>query len=288
MDKKKDKIEMFDKNGKSRWFYSLKNKLNDLTWKEWIYWSKSVINKPYPLNYQHKLRSQHWWQKPPELCADLIKIFTKKWQIVFDPFAWVWGTLIGASISKREAIWIELNKKWIDIYKEVCKLEWLKEQKIILWDSNEKIEKLITKQTKVDFILTDIPYWNMDKLEKSKWKFKKVWELSKNKKNSKLNKFNDKDQSKNEWLFEMEKILKKSKKILKNWWYIAVFIWDMYRDWEYHNLSGDLFNLLKQIWFIPKANLIWYDVSKSLHIYWYLYQFIPSLIHQNILIFRNE
>ena len=48
------------------------NTLNDLTGAEWKFSTKSVINKPYPVNMQHKLRSQHGGQKPPQLCADLI------------------------------------------------------------------------------------------------------------------------------------------------------------------------------------------------------------------------
>lgn len=283
-----DKIELFNNDWESRWFYSIKNKLNNLTWKEWTYWSKSVITNKYKLNFQHKLRSKHWWQKPPDLCADIIKVFTKEWDTVLDPFAWVWWSLIWATISKRKGLWIELNNQWHDIYKEVCDLEKIKKEEFIVWDSNIEIEKLYKKWKKIDFILTDVPYWNMDKLDKSKWKYKKVWENQQDKKISKLRAFNEKEQTKEEWLLEMKNILKKSKKLLKENWYIAVFIWDMYRNWEYHNLSWDLFNVLTKIWFTPKANLIRYDVSKSLHIYWYLYQFIPSLIHQNIIIFRNE
>jgi hypothetical protein len=37
-----------------------------------------------------------------------------------------------------------------------------------------------------------------------------------------------------------------------------------------------------------KANLIWYDVAKRLHVYGYKYEFIPSMLHQNILVFRNQ
>ena len=37
-----------------------------------------------------------------------------------------------------------------------------------------------------------------------------------------------------------------------------------------------------------KANLVWYDVSKKLHLYGYQYSYIPSLIHQNVLVFRKE
>lgn len=57
--------------------YDPRNKLNDLTGAEWQFATKTVISKIYPSNLQHKLRSQHGGQKPPELCADLIKIFTK-------------------------------------------------------------------------------------------------------------------------------------------------------------------------------------------------------------------
>ena len=36
------------------------------------------------------------------------------------------------------------------------------------------------------------------------------------------------------------------------------------------------------------ASLVWYDVSKKLHIYGYRYAFIPSIIHQNILVLRRQ
>jgi DNA modification methylase len=81
----KDKVELFDQDGRSRGFYSGRNRLNELTGKEWVYWSKSVINRPYPPSLQHRLRSAHGGQKPPELCADLIRLFTKGGGRVLDP-----------------------------------------------------------------------------------------------------------------------------------------------------------------------------------------------------------
>ena len=101
--------------------YSDKNKLNDLTGSEWKFSTKSVINKSYPINMQHKLRSQHGGQKPPQLCEDIIKIFTKKGMTVLDPFMGVGGTLLGASLCGRKAIGIDITEKWIDIYNEVSK-----------------------------------------------------------------------------------------------------------------------------------------------------------------------
>ena len=137
----KDKKELFTEDGKSRGFYSHKNRLNNLTGKEWQYWSKSVINKSYPINFQHKLRNQHGGQKPPQLCADLIQAFTKKGMSVLDPFAGVGGTLFGASLCDRKAVGIEINKKWVDIYHEVCKLENLEPQDLRVGDSKELLKK---------------------------------------------------------------------------------------------------------------------------------------------------
>ena len=69
-----------------------KNLVNNLTGSEWKFSTKSVISKAYPVNLQHKLRSKHGGQKPPDLCSDLKKIYTKKNNLVLDPLMGVGGT----------------------------------------------------------------------------------------------------------------------------------------------------------------------------------------------------
>ncbi|MBN1412516.1 MAG: hypothetical protein JW969_16835 [Spirochaetales bacterium] len=278
-----DKVELFD-GDKSRGFYSQKNRLNDLTGKEWIYWTKSVINKPYPPNCQHALRSRHGGQKPPDLCADLIRIFTKKGQKVLDPFMGVGGTLLGAALCGRKAVGIELAPEWIDIYRQVCRLENIPGQTVHKGDSGTILESM---DDLFDFVLTDVPYWNMDKLSHSKGKYKAVGEKSRENKKSKLSAFNEKSQTKEEWLNEMEAVFIKVFPRLKAGGYMAVFIGEMYRNKRYHFLPYELAAILEKSGYTPKANLVWYDVSNSLHVYGYLYDFIPSLIHQNILIFKK-
>lgn len=259
--------------------YSERNKLNNLTGSEWKFATKSVITKPYPINMQHKLRSQHGGQKPPELCEDIIKVFTKVGMVVLDPFMGVGGTLLGASLCGRKAIGIDITQKWIDIYKEVSKLENLEEQITYCGDSFDVLNKI--KNESVDFILTDVPYWNMDIV--SKTRNKKI-------KQSKLNNFeNHSGESKKEWLNNMKKIIAKASRKLKKGKYLAVFIGDMYRDSQYHCLSGELALKLSEIKGLTmKANLIWVDNSKSLHVFGYPAAFVPSMIHQNILIFRRD
>jgi DNA modification methylase len=274
--KKKEKTNIV--NLGERGLYHKNNKLNDLTGKEWKFATRSVITKVYPINMQHNLRKQHGAQKPPELCRDLIKIFTKEGAIVLDPLAGVGGTLLGASLSNRKAVGIEINPKWVEIYKKVCKLENIQEQKIIM--GNCKFEMKKFPDNFFDFILTDVPYWHMDKLEKTR---------SKKIKQSNLSQFNEFPiQTKEEWLAEMKEIFKECQRVLKNKKYIAIFVGDMYRGNEYHILSAELANAIKNPNLILKANLIWYDVSKTLHVYGYPTTFIPSMVHQNILILRKE
>ena len=262
--------------------YDERNTVNELTGSEWKFATKTVIFKPYPVNMQHKLRSEHGGQKPPELCADIIKIFTKTGNVVLDPFMGVGGTLLGASLVNREAIGIDITSRWIDIYKEVNRLENLKEQRTILGDSQEKLDEI--QNESVDFILTDVPYWNIDALSQTRNKKKA--------RQSKLNNFeNDtKNQTKEEWLQEMYDILYKASRKLKTGKYMAIFIGDMYRDKEYHFLSAELAMKIKEDAedLKMKSNIVWADNSKSLHVFGYPRAYVPSLMHQNILIFRKE
>lgn len=255
-----------------------RNSLNDLSGAEWKFSTKTVISKAFPINMQHKLRSQHGAQKPPELCADLIKTFTKNGQIVLDPLAGVGGTLLGASLCGRKAIGIEIHPKWLTIYKKVCKLEGLKEHKMIIGDAVKELAKI--PKASIDFILTDVPYWNMDKL---------IHTRSKKAQKSKLSKFNEqKNQTKEEWLVKMSTVFEQCSDPIKTGGYMAIFIGDIYRGKKYHIISAELAHAISKLdgW-VLKANLVWFDQSKFLHIYGYPHAFVPSMIHQNILIFRR-
>lgn len=266
--------------------YDPRNTLNDLSGKQWKFSTRSVITKQYPPDLQFQLRSKHGGQKPPRLCADLIETFTKKGALVLDPFAGVGGTLLGASLCQRRAIGIEINPRWAKIYKEVCALEHIEEQEIVVGDSKKALldtRKFATGS--VDFILTDVPYWKMHKVEQTR---------AKSYKRSRLSEFDDEPaKTKEGWLRDMWAVFEQCQRILKRGRYLVIFIGDMYRGKEYHMLHADLARAVSNkvvdgSKLILKANLIWYDVSKSLHVFGYPKVFIPSLTHQNILVLRKE
>lgn len=276
-----------------RGIYHTGNRLNDLTGKEWVFSTRSVINKAYPPSYQLQLRSQHGGQKPPELCAELIRTFTKAGQRVLDPFAGVGGTLLGAAISDRKALGIELNPRWIGIYQEVCRLEGVEAQEVICGDSRAVLPTL--EPDSFDFLLTDVPYWDMDRRRRSTGKFKRAGGEASERRGSKLSSFSEKPVEEpstgitgvEDWLTFMSEVFTGAQRLLKPKGYMAIFIGDMYHSGRYHPLSAYLMQALDRQGLTLKANLVWYDVSKTLNVYGYRYEFIPSMVHQNILIFRN-
>jgi DNA modification methylase len=285
---RRSKKELLDANGESRGFYSEDNRVNDLTGREWVFWTRSVITKPYPPNMQHALRSRHGGQKPPELCADLLRAFTKAGQSVLDPFMGVGGVLLGAALCGRKALGVELNPEWIEIYREVCEREGISPQETREGDARDVLRGLAGRC--FDCILTDVPYWKMDTAARSRGTFKRVGERARPARASKLSPFHGAPYaSKAEWLERMREIFALASDLLKQNGYLVTFIGDMYRENRYHCLSAELAAALSSIprlaW---KANIVWYDVSKKLHLYGYQYSYIPSLIHQNILVFRKE
>lgn len=275
-----------------RGIYHTGNRLNDLTGKEWVFSTRSVINRSYPPSFQLELRSQHGGQKPPELCADLIRTFTKRGARVLDPFMGVGGTLLGASLAERHATGVELNPRWVEVYQEVCRRESIEPQQVFTGDSRQVLQWL---EGPYDFLLTDVPYWDMDRRRRSTGKFKRAGGEATERRSSKLSRFSEAGpaetsgiEGQDEWLALMAEVFALAQTLLKPKAYIAVFIGDMYHSGRYHPLSSLLAGALDSLGYTMKANLIWYDVSKKLNVYGYRYEFIPSMVHQSVLIFRNE
>ena len=278
---------MFDAQGRSRGFYSPHNRLNELTGKEWLYWTRSVIHRPYPPNCQHALRRVHGGQKPPDLCADLIRVFTKNDALVLDPFMGVGGTLLGAARAGRCAFGIEINPRWIEIYHEVCRREGIAAFPARTGNAATVLEEV---SGPFDLVLTDVPYWNMDVAPRSKGRYKRVGSPARPAPPTRLDRFGAASEyaDKAAWLAALQQVFVLACERLKPGGHLLSFIGDMYMGGVYHALSAELAAMLSGIEpLVWQANLIWYDVSKKLHIYGYRYRYIPSLVHQNVLVFRK-
>ena len=252
-----------------------------------MYWTRSVIHRPYPPNCQHALRRVHGGQKPPDLCADLIRVFTKSDALVLDPFMGVGGTLLGAARAGRRAFGIEINPRWIEIYREVCRREGIAAFPARTGDAATVLEEV---SGPFDLVLTDVPYWNMDVAPRSTGSYKRVGSPARPAPPTRLDRFGAASEyaDKAAWLAALEQVFRLAGERLKPGGHLLSFIGDMYMGGVYHALSAELAAMLSGIEpLVWQANLIWYDVSKKLHIYGYRYRYIPSLVHQNVLVFRK-
>ncbi|MEZ3145725.1 DNA methyltransferase [Halobaculum sp. MBLA0143] len=278
-----------------RGVYDERNDLNDLTGREWKYATKSVLERQHPPDLQHDLRSQHGGQKPPRLCRELIERFSQSGERVLDPFAGVGGTLLGASLAEhegtglRDAVGFEIGAEWIDVYETVLERENtdragrgaapLAEQEFRHGDCLDLVDDVADDA--VDLLLTDVPYWNMDRVEQTRNEAET--------RESKLGAFDGDSpvRDRETWLAEMRERFRAFQRVLADGRYAVVFIGDMYREERYHTLSADLGNALEEVGYTLKANLVWYDSSKELHVYGYPFSFVPSMVHQNVLVLKN-
>jgi len=291
--------------------YDKRNKLNNLTGREWVYRTNSIepientdqdmelykfIMEVWETKYStrgkegfsHRLRSKHPSPKPPQLMKKLIEFFTKENGWILDPFMGVGGTLLGASLINRNAVGIDLSQEYIDIYKQVCQRENLKEQIAIVGNSKKIDEIPQVTQRSFDLILTDPPYGNM-------MIRRKTGEAVKKGKSTAPTPFtNDSEDIGNKplpvFLEELKNIIGKSLKYLKNKGYLLVFTKDFQPIDEYLGmLHFDVANKLLEIEQLKfKGYKIWYDKTVNLYPYGYPFAYISNQLHQFILIFRKE
>lgn len=290
---------------------SEKNKLNDLTGKEWIYNTNSIehietedwerefnrfiinlIETKYSTkgedSYAHHIRKEHPTPKPPQLIERLVRFFSKKNELIFDPFMGVGSTLLASSIAKRKSIGIDISEKYIEIYKAANKFLKLDEQYSIIDDSSKINEIPFLENKTFDLILTDPPYGNMMSRIKT-------GDAARKKKNSNptpftINKNDIGNLEIEEFLIELKNIIRVSVKKLRNKRYLVLFTKDFQPKPHYNGLlHADIVKTLSSIdGLFYKGLKIWYDKSINLFPYGYPYAYVGNQLHQYILIFRKE
>ncbi|MCK6539563.1 MAG: methyltransferase domain-containing protein [Anaerolineales bacterium] len=142
----------------------MRNKLNNLTNKEWLKFQKSwFIHNPPP---RKKGVLAHPAKFPETMAQEFIEFFTKKGETVLDPMAGTGSTLVAALRAGRNSYGIELNPKYAKIARQVIE----EERKVL----GEKVEGLTSKVIQgdaakiadfglstFDYVLTSPPYWDM-------------------------------------------------------------------------------------------------------------------------------
>jgi DNA modification methylase len=276
-----------------RGVYDTRNKLNDMTGKEWTFFTNSVWITGYSPtakeNIGLKYRKIHPSPKPPGLIKDIVNFFTKENEVIFDPFAGVGGSLLGAALANgnRMAYGIELQEKYIDAYRKVCEKENLQEMVMIHGDSLKIDEYEELNAVEFDLIIADPPYsdmMNRDRTgQRKKYGNGDATPYSDNQNdlgNQEYNIFNE----------SLKLIIEKSVSKLKKGKYLILFCKDFQPTSKNANLiHADIINLINEIEGINyKGMRIWHDQAMSLFPFGYPYSFVMNQLHQYILVFRKE
>lgn len=270
--------------------FNIKNKLNELTGKEWIKFTKSwFIHKP-PRRKETEIL--HPAKYPESLVKEFIEFFTKKNDWVIDPFMGTGSTLVASAESQRNCVGIELQKKYHKISSDrINKLE--TDNKIIpLLGSSFELSKLLIKkniQQEFDYCITSPPYWNQLERNSIRQKNRKENGLDTIYSKSKNDLGNVKDY--NEFLDQQSLIFDNIYDVIKPGGYLTIITNNIYADRRLFPLAFDTAaSLIKRgnkSW-ILKDEKIWLHDDKPLIALGVNNAWVGNRHHQYCLIFRKD
>ena len=267
-----------------------RNRLNELTGPEWLWFTKSVLRTKYPSILGHNLRRKQGGNKPPQLMQELIEFFTKPGDLVLDPFGGAGGTALGAHLAGRRSISIEINPGSIDLYQAVCEQESIAPHAFIQGDCRAVLPRL--DEAHFDFIATDPPY--SPELEKTmSFSLARKRYGHANRKSDYVTYSDDpRDLSKcgsfEAFFAALDEVGGELLRVLKPDHYLALILRDAYQGGEYIHTSAIVAQHYRQLGWTFKGEKIWYSTGSRIRPYGYPSAYVPNIIHQNILIFRKE
>lgn len=278
-----------------------KNKLNFLTGREWIKFTKSWFILRPPARKEEEFL--HPAKFPETMIRQFITFFTKPGEFVVDPFLGTGSTLISAKQCNRNGIGIELEERYANISKNRLKvlgeLEYppLYQTKdpcnweVICGDSKKLLEYWDEfEYPMIDFSITSPPYWNQLERNSIRQKDRKERGFdTKYSNNYESDLGNIHDYSL--FLTELQKIFGNVYELLKPKGYLVVITNNVFVGGKLFPLAFDTVSSLIQDndhpW-VLKDEKIWLQDDKRLVALGVNYAWVGNRCHQYCLIFRKE
>ncbi|HEY4667507.1 MAG TPA: DNA methyltransferase [Anaerolineales bacterium] len=155
---------MTSPSGPSRPKRAFRNRLNNLSAKDWIKFQKSWFVHNPPRRKEQVL--PHPAKFPETLAQQFIEFFTKRGQTVLDPMVGTGSTLIACLRSGRNGVGIEINPKYAELAAQLVE----EEQDSLGAPASELSVRVVCGDAAglsrmslptFDYVLTSPPYWNM-------------------------------------------------------------------------------------------------------------------------------
>jgi DNA modification methylase len=304
-----------------------RNKINELTGKEWIQDTCSVwfsnrgtssagIQSPkgllgeevVPIGLQVESPIEEIWyqrglgknhphtyyerQHPAPfaylMIERLLRFFTKKGDRVLDPFCGVGSTLKACALNGRRGVGIELVDKWVELTKKRLESETNEGfEQEVINGDSREILKKFDKD-RFDFIVTSPPYWGiLNKPPDHRVREERLKE--------KLDTRYSEDPRDlanipdyETFLQELKKVWAECYRILKGGKYMVVVVADFRHKSRYILYHADIARIMRDVGFTLKGVTIYVKNAKKLYPYGYPYEFVPNIHHEYIMIFKKE
>ena len=266
--------------------YDIRNKLNDLTGKDWLmltasYWFSEASSED-KVSYKHPA---------PFLVKDiekLISFFTKKGMTVLDPFVGSGTTLVAANKLGRHAIGIDLNPEYLHIAEERLSQYGYHDYKCILGDASTELDAI----SEVDYIVTSPPYHNILRNDSKGTRHLngKQYRMSAREGVIFYSDYGNDLGNCSDYPMFLEKLLIVMEKLylsLKNRHYCSIIISDFTVDKKEMSVTSDIIRLMIQSGFQYCGTTVLIQTVKPLYPFGYPYAYKINHHHQNIITFRK-
>jgi DNA modification methylase len=267
-----------------------KNKLNNLTSKEWLKFQKSwFIHNPPP---RKKGVLVHPAKFPETMAQEFIEFFTREGETVLDPMAGTGSTLVAALRAGRNSYGIELNPKYAQIAKQI-----IEEERKTLGSSIENLKSEIVNGDAtsaasygfpiIDYVLTSPPYWDMLRARGAgtQKKRRSSGELDVHYSDDPNDMGNISDYE--EFLSKLVRIYEGLKPLLREKAYLTIIVKNVKKGGKIYPLAWDIARELGKTYTL-KDEKIWLQDNQSLAPYGLGSAWVSNTFHHYCLQFRKE
>ncbi len=277
---------------------NMKNKLNNLTNKEWLKFQKSwFIHNPPP---RKKGVLVHPAKFPETMAQEFIEFFTKEGETVLDPMAGTGSTLVAALRAGRNSYGIELNPKYAKIAKQI-----IEEERNTLGEAIENLKSEIVNGDAaqittlrlssgqayqlpiIDYVLTSPPYWDMLRARgaETQKKRRSSEELDVHYSDDPNDMGNISDYD--EFLAKLVRIYAGLKPLLREKAYLTIIVKNVKKGGKIYPLAWDIARELGKTYTL-KDERLWLQDNQPLAPFGMGSAWVSNTFHHYCLQFRNE
>lgn len=262
------------------------NRLNELTGKEWLKFTKSwfIHNPPR----RDKAKLVHPAGFPETLVQEFVGFFTKRGMWVLDPFLGTGSTLLAARNARRNGVGVEVNERYAGIAKTRLKLagggEGSTRQIVVEGDSRRLVE-LLEGFPLMDFCITSPPYWNqlVRASVRQRGRLEKGWDTVYSSDVRDIGNIGD-----YHGFVEAQKLIfEQVYRVVRPGGYLVVVTNNVFAGGRLWPLAFDTLISLSELW-VPKDERIWLHDDKRLLPLGVYNAWVGNRCHHYCLVFRKE